>query len=71
MGELVYAFISMEKIAQVEDQILEENLIKVRNLYYEIEDHSQATFSHLESGGASAFSASSSMFGPSRSYRQG
>ena len=47
MGELIYAFIPMEKIAEVDDQVFEENLTKVRNLYYEIEDHSQATFSHL------------------------
>ena len=36
MGELVYAFLPMIKIETADDQLIEENLIKVRNIYYQL-----------------------------------
>ena len=70
-GSVVYAFIPMSKIGTAEDQVLEENLTKVRNLFYQIDEGSQSTYSNIMGRSESEVSPTSSMFGPHRSYHQG
>lgn len=36
-GELIYAFISLEKVATAHEHTLQENLTKVRNMFYLLE----------------------------------
>jgi len=36
-GELVYAFIPMSKVAAADEHVLQENLTRVRNMFYQLE----------------------------------
>jgi hypothetical protein len=40
-GELVYAFIPLAKVARADEQVLQENLTKVRNMFYQLENEAE------------------------------